>query len=187
MKRYCIWFLLLTAGCHGCNDRYRSLVQTELASGKRVDGLLFDIHFGMTRKEFYDYCWEMHRKDSLDDGGNGSSVLYRMRNQLKYPASMHFFPEFRQDSIYRLSAQVVYDGWAPWNQQLFADSLLTDLVRFYRGLYPGNEFIRVTDPKRGIIYVKVDGNRRIILGKKDDSRVNIDYTNLLIESHNQDR
>lgn len=149
--------------------------------------MLFDVRFGMTRKEFYAYCWLMHQKDSFDDGGNGSSVLYRMKNQLKYPASMHFSPEFRRDSIYRVEAQVVYDGWAPWNRQLFADSLLTDLVRFYRRWYPGNDFIKVTDPKRGIIYVKVDGNRRIILGKKDDSQVNVDYSNLLTESHNKDQ
>ena len=147
-----------------------------------MNALLFDTRFGMTRKEFYNYCWQMHQKDSFDDGGNVTSVLYHLK-QLKYPASMNFFPEFRQDSIYKMWAQVQYDAWAPWNKQLWADSLMVDVVRLYSRWYPGNAFIRVTDPKRGIIYVKVDGNRRIIVGRKDDGRVNIDYTNLLVENN----
>jgi hypothetical protein len=173
-------------GCRSSESRYRAVVQRELASGRKENVLLFDIRFGMSRKEFYNYCWLMHQKDSFEDGGNVTSVMYRMGTQLKHPASLKFFPEFRQDSIYKLWAQVSYDAWAPWNRQLWADSLLPDVVRLYNQWYPGNEFIRMTDEKRGTIYIKVDGNRRIIIGRKDDSRVNIDYTNLLVENNIKD-
>lgn len=188
MKRCLLFVFVMTmaAGCDRDGSRYRELVQTELASGKKVNDLLFGVRFGMTRKEFYDYCWKMHQKDSFDDGGSVTSVLYRLRKQLRYPASMNFFPEFRQDSVYKLWAQVEYDAWAPWNKHLFSDSLLTDMVRLYSQWYPGNAFMRIADPKRGIIYVKVDGNRRIILGRKDDAHVNVDYTDLLVEKNNKE-
>jgi len=65
---------------------------------------------------------------------------------------------------------------------LFADSLMQDVVGLYTRWYPGNDFIKLTDPKRGTIFVKVDGNRRIVVGRKDDARVNVDYTNLLVEN-----
>src|SRR5215475_12311944 len=116
MKKFLFFVLVVAAaGCGGSESRYRELVKSELASGKKVDSLLFDIRFGMTRREFYDYCWRMHQKDSFGDGGNVTSVLYRMKTQLRYPASMKFFPEFKKDSIYKLWAQVEYDAWAPWN------------------------------------------------------------------------
>jgi len=181
--RVVLFLVFLLAACGRPDGEYRSLVRRELASGKKVNGLLFDIQFGMTRRDFFDYCWRMHQKDSFNDGGNVTSVLYKMKTQLKYPASMKFFPEFKKDSIYKLWAQVEYDAWAPWNRNLWADSLLPDVVRLYSQWYPGNEFIRLNDEKRGTIFIKVDGNRRIIIGRKDDGHVNIDYTNLLVENN----
>jgi hypothetical protein len=181
--RFVLFFVFLLAACGRPDSEYRSTVQRELASGKRVNELLFDVKFGMSRRDFYDYCWRMHQKDSFSDGGNVTSVLYKMKTQLRHPASMNFFPEFRQDSIYKLWAQVGYDAWAPWNRQQWSDSLLLDVVRLYSQWYPGNEFIELKDAKRGTIYVKVDGNRRIIIGRKDDYHVNIDYTNLLVENN----
>lgn len=185
MTKYLFFVLIVVAvvSCGGSESRYRLLVQRELASGKKVNELLFDVKFGMSRRDFYDYCWRMHQKDSFSDGGSVTSVLYKMKTQLKHPASMNFFPEFRQDSIYKLWAQVAYDAWAPWNRQQWSDSLLLDVVRLYSQWYPGNEFIELRDAKRGTIYVKVDGNRRIIIGRKDDYHVNIDYTNLLVENN----
>lgn len=180
-------FLLLASACHNDAGSYSGLVAKELASGKIANQLLLDIRFGMTRKEFYSYCWTMHNKGTFDDGANSTAVLYRLPGpgqqkpgpgQLRYPASMNFYPEFQKDSIYKMWAQFQYDAWAPWNRHLFSDSLMLDVVRLYDQWYPGNSFLKLTDPQRGTIYVKVDGNRRIIVGKKDDSHVNVDYTDL---------
>jgi len=172
---------VLLSACRDGSGRYSDLVKKELASGRTANQLIMDIHFGMTRKEFYDYCWRMHNKGVFEDGSNSTAVLYRLSRpgQLKQAASMNFYPLFRNDTIYKMWAQIGYDAWAPWNRNLFADSLMLDVVGFYTRWYPGNSFIKLTDPRRGTIYVKVDGNRRIVVGKKDDSHVNVDYTNLL--------
>ena len=185
--RLVLALLLLTGACRNDSRSYSGLVKKELASGKISNQLLLDIRFGMTRKEFYSYCWTMHNKGTFEDGANSTAVLYHLREpgQLRYPASINFYPEFRKDSIYKMWAQVEYDAWAPWNRNLFADSLMLDVVRLYSQWYPGNDFLKLTDPRRGTIYVKVDGNRRIIVGKKDDAHVNVDYANLLAENVKQ--
>jgi hypothetical protein len=184
---FALALLLLTGSCRNDSRSYSALVKKELSSGKVSNQLLLDIRFGMTRKAFYSYCWTMHNKGTFEDGANSTAVLYHLRGpgQLRYPASLNFYPEFRKDSIYKMWAQVEYDAWAPWNRNLFADSLMLDVVRLYSQWYPGNEFLKLTDPHRGTIYVKVDGNRRIIVGKKDDAHVNVDYTNLLAENVKQ--
>ena len=76
-----------------------------------------------------------------------------------------------------------YNGWAPWNKNLFADSLLPDVVRLYNKWYPGgNQFIEIADKVKGVIYVKVDGNRRITVGRFSDMIVKAEFTDLLIEN-----
>ena len=74
-----------------------------------------------------------------------------------------------------------YDGWAPWNKNLFTDSLQSDVLQLYKKWYGDNNFITMTDSVKGTIFIKVDANRRIIIGKFDDSHVKIDYTNLLVD------
>jgi len=175
---------LMFSACGDGSGSYSRLVKKELASGKQDNLLLLDIHFGMTRKQFYDYCWGMHNKGVFEDGANSTAVLYRLNRpgQLKQAASMNFYPVFKNDTVYKMWAQFEYDAWAPWNRNLFADSLMRDVVGLYTKWYPGNDFIKLTDPKRGTIFVKVDGNRRIVVGRKDDAHVNVDYTNLLVEN-----
>jgi hypothetical protein len=170
----------------GCTDRtpakiYSETVKKELASGKKADHLLLDIKFGMTRKEFFNYCWEMHQSGQFEDGSNSTAVLYRIGKGLKYPASMNFYPDFYQDTVYKMWALFNYDAWAPWNKQLFSDSLLPEVLDLYKKWYPGNDFIKMTDQKKRTIYVKVDGNRRIVVGRSDDIRVRADFTDLLVE------
>lgn len=161
--------------------QYNRLVRSELASNKRVDNIFFDIKFGMTGKEFFAYCWEMNRKGLFTDGQSNTAVLYRLNhNELKYPASMNFYPEIDNSKINKMMVTFQYEGWAPWNKQLFSDSLLLDVLQLYRKWYSNrNPFIEIKEPGKSTIYVKVDGNRRIVIGKKDDMVVKADYTNLL--------
>ncbi|MBK5269422.1 MAG: hypothetical protein JJE22_00280, partial [Bacteroidia bacterium] len=74
------------------------------------------------------------------------------------------------------------NGWAPWNKHMYADSLLPDVLNLYKKWYSGgNSFIQIDDKEKGTIYVKVDGNRRITIGKYDDMIVKIDFTDMLVE------
>ena len=163
-------------------DQYNSLVKTELASGKRVDSIFFGTYFGMTNKDFYAYCWEMNKKGVFWDGTNNSFVLYKLDSGLKAPAAMNFYPDFDNDRIYKMRVNYAYNSWAPWNKPLSADSLMRDVLSLYKHWYPdGNEFLQIDDKDRGTIFVKVDGNRRITIGKFDEMMVKVDFTDLNVE------
>lgn len=164
-------------------ERYKATVEKELAGGQQADSLFFGIHLGMTSKEFYGHSWDMNKNGLFTDGENNTAILYNLNNgELSHPASMNFYPSFYNDSIHQMSVSFQYDSWAPWNRHLFADSLQSDVFQMYKKWYSGgNPFISMDDEKRGVIYVKVDGNRRIIIGKFDDSTVKVDYADLIVE------
>ena len=186
LKALLLFFVIIAyTSCSRDNSikQYNSLVKSELASNKRVDSIFFDIKFGMTGKDFFAYCWEMNRKGLFTDGQSNTAVLYRLNhNELKYPASMNFYPEMDKNQINKMMVTFQYEGWAPWNKHLFSDSLLLDVLQLYKKWYSnGNSFIEIKEPGKSTIYVKVDGNRRIVIRKKDDMVVKADYTNLFTE------
>ena len=47
--------------------------------------------------------------------------------------------------------------------------------------YGGNDFLTISDSLRGTVHVKVDGNRRIIVGKSNETDVKVDFSDLLVE------
>ena len=185
--KYGLYFFLATAiissGCaYFGGSEYSRLVKNELAKGKRVDSLFMGIYLGMNSKAFYSHCWDLNKKGLFTNGSNNTSVLYKINKGLKHSVSMNFYPDFYEDKIFVMRTSFEYDGWAPWNKSLYADSLLPDILQLYKKWYPsGNDFIKIKDQDRGVIYVKVDGNRRIIMGSFDDKLVKVDYTDLLIE------
>lgn len=161
---------------------YSRLVKRELATGKRNDSLFMGIYLRMPAKAFYGYCWQMNQKGLFTNGTTGISVMYKIPTNLKYPVTMNFFPYFHDDKITGMWANYEYDGWAPWNRNQFADSLLPNVVNMYKKWYPsGNDFIKITDKDKGTVYVKVDGNRRITIGQFNEKIVKVDYTDLLVE------
>lgn len=179
-----LFTLLIITGCINDNfKKYKSLEAKEPASGKRVDSLFMGIYLGMTSKQFYVHCWQLNKEGLFTDGANNHAVLYHLKNgELKYRGSMNFYPEFINDKIYKMQATLSYDAWAPWNKNTMADSLQQDVLKLLTKWYPaGNPFLPIEDKQRGTIYVKVDGNRRIIIGKYDDMRVKVDYTDLLTD------
>lgn len=181
--KWIIFFSLIISGCtdNADNNKYDKLVKKELGRNVREDSLFLGIKFGMTSKEFFARCWELNKKGLLTDGNNNTAVLYKLEKELPHPASMNFYPDFHNNRIYRMKTDFSYNGWAPWNRHLFADSLQLDVVRLYKNWYGENNFIQMNDSLRGTLFVKVDGNRRIIIGKYDDMHVKVDYTDLLVD------
>lgn len=174
--------LLISCGKETGYKKYQALVKQELADGQRVDSLFLGVYLGMSSKEFYMHCWDMNKKGLFTDGEDNTAVLYNMTGGLNHPASMNFYPEFYKDKISKMGVSFRYNGWAPWNKHMFSDTLKQDVLRLYKKWYPGgNPFIKIEDKDRGVIYVKVDGNRRIIIGSHDEVYVKVDYTDLFIE------
>ncbi len=181
MKKIIQFILIVLAGnmlvvsCKPSSD-YERLVKEELATGKQQDTILLGIVFGMKRKDFYNHCWELNKQGLIRQGSGNTTIEYELPN-MRSMATLNFFPEFREDTIYEVTGLVKYLAWAPWNKELQVDSLLTDMLNLYEQWY-GEDFIHVVHPERGELYVDVDGNRRIILTKANDGAVRVFYSDL---------
>jgi hypothetical protein len=177
--------LILISGIafSGCTPKakYDRMLKRELASGVRNDSLFLGLYFGMPEKEFYMHCWRLNQKGLIKQGSSNVTVLYELKNELKYPASMDFYPRFNDGKIYEMPVRFFYQGWAPWNKELTADKLEPDVLKYCEKLY-GKGFIEVVHPQRGKAFVKISGNRRITIFKEDESHVWAIFTNMLIKT-----
>jgi hypothetical protein len=188
MLRIAIYFFLIAffISCRNNPDgynAYKELEAKEIKRHVREDSLFFGIYLGMTSKQFYGHCWEMNKKGIFMDGLNNTAVLHKIDSiEMGHTALMNFYPDFYNNTIAVMRVSFQYDGWAPWNKQLYSDKLLPKVLELHNRWYPkGNPFLKIEDKKRGTIYVKVDGNRRIIIGRASDMTVRVDYTDLWVE------
>ena len=114
-----------------------------------------------------------------------TTVEYQIKKELKYPGTMDFYPGFVEGKIYEMPVRYLYNGWAPWNKKLSADSLQLDVLQWYKKQY-GEGFIEVKHPKRGTAFVKIDGNRQISIFKEDDMHVWAVFTDMLVKKEVSD-
>jgi len=179
--RYWVRLLLffLLAGC-GQPSEYQQRIEKELSSGVRQDSLFMGISFGMSKMEFYSHCEELNRKGIFHEGPQGTSVEYKL-SDLKHDSKITFFPNFYENKIYEMPVVIAYDGWAPWNKNLSADSLRVDVLELFEKWY-GKGFIEVQNPGKGTTLVKIDGNRQIEIYEPEyDNEVIVLFTDLLVE------
>ena len=170
--RFMIFLMIFSSVISGCTPKakYERKLKHELAKGERYDSLFMGLYLGMTQKDFYTHCWKLNRQGLIRQGSNNSTVEYQMRNELKYPATMNFYPSFMDDRISEMPVKFAYSGWAPWNQKLSSDSLQIDIIKWFEKKY-GNHFMKVDHPKRGSAFVKINGNRRITIFRENDINV----------------
>lgn len=174
-----LWIGLLLIGLVGCKTDYEKLVDTELRKGIRKDSLFLGISLGMSSKDFYAHCWELNKRQVIRQGTRNMSVLFTLTD-LKDTADMNFYPTFESDSIYEMPVYINYRGWAPWNAQLSSDTLVVDLIKMLKRWY-GGDFIKLNFPELGIVFVKVDGNRRITVSRDVEPTVKVVFTDMLME------
>lgn len=182
-RNFCILiFLFFGAVIFSCSPRskYERRLKNELESGVRHDTLFLGLRFGMTQLDFYTHCWKLNRQGLIKQGADNTSVEYKLEDQLDHPATMNFYPKFYQEKIYEMPVQLIYDGWAPWNDELSAEKLQRDVLEWFNDVY-GKNYIEVEHPKHGTAYVKIDGNRRISIFKEDDSHVWALFKDMSIE------
>jgi len=174
--------LIGLASCGSSDIReYEKLVDKELASNKRYDSIFLGIYLGMTNKDFYQHCWDLNKQGLLTNGSENNSVLWKMDTGFAHGVDINFYPDFDEGKIFRMRTTFNYQAWAPWNKHLGADSLKNEVVKLYKKWYGEQNLIELSDNERGKIFVKVDGNRRITIGRYDDRHIKIEYTDLLIE------
>lgn len=144
--------------------KYDGMVRDGLESGERHDTLFLGIYLGMPAEDFYKHCWELNKQGIIRQGEGNTTVLYKLKDELKSEVNVNFYPTFFRDSIYEMPVDYRYEGWAPWNKQYSADTLQMELVQLYNEWYGGG-FLEIEHSIRGKAYVKIDGNRRISIYK----------------------
>ena len=162
-----------------CTHSYYDMEKRELSSGIRYDSLFFDLHFGMVSKDFYDRCWELNKKQIVKEGPSNSSVLYMIKEGMKYDVEMLFYPKFHANKVYKMLTNFSYVGWAPWNRDRFSNFLIEDVKQLMESWY-GKGFITVKGDENKKLYVKVQGNRRITISILDDREVRVLFTDLSV-------
>ena len=175
--------VILMVAIAACSDgsAYMAMEKRELARGIRNDSLFLGLKFGMTRKEFFDHCFELNRQGLVKEGPANNTVEYKMPDQFPHPGRMNFYPDYDDDNrIYKMRVYFQYDAWAPWNKAEWSDSLLPEVVRLFEKWY-GGEFLEIESEGQAnapSVFVKIDGNRRIAVFRGDDIKVNAIITDL---------
>ncbi len=179
--KYCSIIFLVVLSLYACGDEhgYASIVQRELDSGVRNDSLFLGIHFGMTANDFYEHCWNLNRKGLIREGAMNTTVYYEV-DELPHRGAMDFYPVFKDGKIQAMTGFTHYIGWAPWNKHLWAEALIEDTKNLFESWY-GKGFFEVKSPGQGKAYVKIDGNRQILLFYERDERVEFLISDLSLD------
>lgn len=157
---------LVVGGCSP-GKKYEQRLKRELASGVRYDSLFMGISLGMTSEAFFKHCWKLNDEGLVRQGTSNMSVLYDIKEELNYLATMDFYPVFGDNKIVEMPVRYIYNGWTPWNEDLSPENLANDVKNWYETIY-GKGFLTVTHPMKGEAYIKIDGNRRITIYIEND-------------------
>ena len=166
---FCTFVIVVSES--GCNQKspYQQEVDRELAKGVRHDTLFLGLFFGMRQDSFYKHCFYLNHQEMVKEGPMNMSVQYPLkgRDSLSHPAAMNFFPDFEGFYLSQLNVTFAYNDWAPWKAELNGDHLIQDVVALFERWY-GPGFKKEGDPKKGVLYYQIVGNRQIVVTKKDD-------------------
>lgn len=179
MKQYLFLLLILSFTVISCNQKveYEEWAKNELTKEVQRDSLFLGYHFGMTRQEFYDHSWSLNKQKKVIQGEGNRSVMYQT-DELDHRAKMNFYPKFHEEKIYIMPVQYSYNAWAPWNKDLWSDTLLVNLLDLYEEKYDA-DFKQINHPDLGRpAYTSIQGNRSITMLKKDDQHVIVTFTDL---------
>lgn len=162
-----------------CKSDYEKMVAREIGSGIRNDSIFFGLHFGMTSADFYKHCFELNRQGLVTNGPENNTVLYTFNNY-RYPLDMNFYPAFENDRIWKMGIVFNYQGWAPWNKNLFSDKLAPEVLDILEKWY-GTGFLSMKTPEGEPFWVKVNGNRQILVMLQNERNVRVEITDLTVK------
>ncbi|WP_439490471.1 hypothetical protein [Algoriphagus sp.] len=159
---------------------YEKIKEKEIASGKIQEDLFLGLKLGMSRKDFYDTCWELNKQGILINGAHELMVKYEAKMPSGKDAYMYFYPKFEEDNIYYMEIEFQYMDWSPTNPEYNSDNLLRDVTGYFETLYnPG--FFRVENSSGVFAMVKVDGNRLVRTYVKHLQAVRVDILDLRVK------
>ena len=166
--------VLLLLGC--TESKYATLVKSEMSRGIVNDSVFLGLRLGQTKKEFFDTCWQLNTDQIVTNGADGfvEYTLPPIGGANSEPEiTMLFYGIFNEENIMTgMKLQFSYGSWSLWNRSLQSDQLLPHVKNILTDWYIGNDFIKVDLPyNKKQLWVKIDGNRRIIISPIDDDRI----------------
>ncbi len=176
------WIFVLACICFAlaCEPRseYQKLVDTELSRDVHYDSLFAGLSFNMTKKEFFDYCWDQNRK-GIFINGVGSMVSYDVSKSFSRPTKADFYPKYVGNTMLEMPVEFQYTDWALWNEETKVELLIEEVKQVLLAWYGGNDFIEMKTPDGSVsVWVKIDGNRQIRVGRKSVSAALVTFTDL---------
>ena len=177
---YILSVFLLYSACSQPSE-YEQWVDKELKEGPTIDSLFMGYYFGMPQDEFYNHSWELN-KQKLVRHGSGNQTIRKEVDALKEPAAMNFYPGFDEGEIHQMRVVYNYKGWAPWNKDLWADSLKKDVINYYEDNL-GVNFRTIKDPSGKNRTINITGNREIEISASGNEVVVVMYRDLRYESN----
>jgi len=174
--KYRNWIIIVSFSLFilSCQSEYDKVKQRESSSGKIYTDLFLGLELEMTRKQFFDSCWEMNQQGILVNGAHHLQVLYNAELPSGKTADMNFYPKFENERIYFMPVEFKYHGWFPNNPEVSSKALLGDVVDYLEGWY-GKGFFEVTNKDKSVrAMVKIDGNRLVRVFVKDLTSVRVE-------------
>ena len=188
----CLVLSLILTGCTRSNEaKYKRYEKNELAKGIRQDSLFKGLYLKMPLKEFRTYSFDMNIKGEFKQGGQKSPNWVQTElTEMSYPATLTFYPQFKEDSINEMNAAIYYEN-AVYKDGVFeSDSLMLDVLQLLDNWYGGETF-KIKSPifYKEDVYVKVNGNRRITVFPDATGQIinlwYVDLTNLKEGNHEE--
>ena len=173
-KFFIVFALILLVSCN--RSEYTKLVNNEMAKNMVHDSLIFGMKFGQTKQDFFDQCWKLNNQKIITHGSSNSFVQYKLpineSDTAKNSITLNFYGIFNKEKIMTgMDMKFSYDGWSLWNKSLQSDKLVPVVKDSLKSWFPGNDFISVKlKEENKDVWVKVDGNRRILIEPLADSR-----------------
>jgi hypothetical protein len=167
-SRQFVFLLLLCLTFVSCESEYSQVVKRELKSGVIHEDLIFGMKMGQTLKDFYDRCWELNKQKLVSEGSGNRFAKHIMVldsiAQNPERVELLFYGIFDEEKImHGMHMKLSYLKWALWNEDYHAEPLMDNLQKKYIKDYPGNPFIEIDIDATKKAFVKVDGNRQILM------------------------
>jgi len=176
-------FFLIGVVLLSCESEYSKTVKRELKTGIVHEDLVLGLKLGQTQKEFYNHCWQLNKQKVISAGSGNRFAKHTMlldsTAQNAEKVDMLFYGIFDQDQVmHGVHLIFSYVKWAPWNKEYHPPVLLKALQQKYLKEYQGNPFIEITIKDDVKAYVKVDGNREILMYPSTDKDVTVKIQDL---------
>lgn len=189
-NKYILSFLTLVL-LVGCNSepksRYEKLIDDEMSKDIRHDSIFLGFNYGIKKADFFVVCKKLNAKKLVIQANKSGFVQYLFPTKTEKDKDLIvlFWGVFDKDlNMTGLTFEFSHVAWAPWNEESKPKNMIPVVQSKLIEWFPGNDFVNITtkeDQKN--IWVKIDGNRRIIIEEPDNVtsvKVNIDDLRSLV-------